>query len=311
MPFRRGLAALLLAATSLLAATPAGAGPIRVTDAAGRSVEISDTSRIVSIGGAVTETLFALGLGERVVAVDTTSTYPAAAEARPDVGYMRQLGAEGVLSARPSLILAAEGSGPPEAIAVLQAAGIPFVTVPNQPSAEGVAALIRSVSAAAGEPEKGEALAARTKAEIDAVAAALAAAPRPRVAFVMTPPRAAPLVAGRGTAADAMLQLAGATNVFADLAGYKPATPEASLVAAPAVIVTMARGAAPDPAMTAAIAADPALGGTPAAKTGAILSFDGSYLLGFGPRTAAALRDLASKLHPGLVLPEPVAGSDG
>ncbi len=76
-------------------------------------VTVTDPIRIVSIGGAVTEILYALGKEKTVVGVDSTSLYPprAAAE-RPSVGYMRQLSAEGVLGLRPSLILAIEGNRP-------------------------------------------------------------------------------------------------------------------------------------------------------------------------------------------------------
>ena len=107
--------------------TPGSAGGITVKDATGRPVAISDATRIVSVGGAVTEILYALGLEQRVIAVDTTSLYPPRALAeKPNVGYMRQLSPEGVLALGPSLVLAAEGSGPKETIAVLEAASIPL-----------------------------------------------------------------------------------------------------------------------------------------------------------------------------------------
>jgi iron complex transport system substrate-binding protein len=104
---------------------------VTVRDAAGRSVKIKDAGRIVSVGGAVTEILYALGLENRVIAVDTTSLYPPRALAeKQNVGYMRQLSPEGVLGLGPSLVLAAEGSGPTGTIAVLEAASIPFVQIP-------------------------------------------------------------------------------------------------------------------------------------------------------------------------------------
>src|SRR6266508_2199749 len=87
-----------IASLCVLTATPATGNDVTVRDAAGRAVTIRDAGRIVSVGGSVTEILYALGLEQRVVAVDTTSIYPqrAAAE-KPNVGYMRQLSAEGVL----------------------------------------------------------------------------------------------------------------------------------------------------------------------------------------------------------------------
>src|SRR5690349_12078465 len=117
---RQWLAGML--GTAFASASPrwAHAGTTIVVDAAGRKVEIADASRIVSIGGAVTEILYALGLKERIVAIDSTSLYPPdAAREKPSVGYMRALSAEGVLGLNPSLVLASEGSGPKETIAVL------------------------------------------------------------------------------------------------------------------------------------------------------------------------------------------------
>src|SRR3954447_19880065 len=81
---------------------------ITVHDARNRDVTIADPARIVSIGGAITEILYALGFEDRLARVDSTTLYPAAAlRDKPNVGYMRQLSAEGVLGLNPSLVLAA------------------------------------------------------------------------------------------------------------------------------------------------------------------------------------------------------------
>jgi iron complex transport system substrate-binding protein len=94
--WRRPFVAASLIAILIAPAAARADGPI-VRDAAGRTVTVSDASRIVSIGGAVTEILYALGLKDHVVAVDTTSLYPPQAlKEKPNVGYMRSLWAEGV-----------------------------------------------------------------------------------------------------------------------------------------------------------------------------------------------------------------------
>ena len=77
--------------------------------------------RVLSIGGSVTEIIYALGEQDRLIARDTTSSYPAEAKNLPDVGYMRALSPEGILSVDPQLIIAEDGSGPPETIAVMRA----------------------------------------------------------------------------------------------------------------------------------------------------------------------------------------------
>jgi iron complex transport system substrate-binding protein len=85
-----------------------------------------DSSHIVSIGGAVTETIYALGLEDRIVGVDTTSLYPPEALKRaPNVGYMRARSAEGILSLEPSWVIAIEGSGPPDALKLVSGTGVP------------------------------------------------------------------------------------------------------------------------------------------------------------------------------------------
>nr|WP_236638424.1 ABC transporter substrate-binding protein [Mangrovicoccus ximenensis] len=123
-----------------------------------------DASAIVSIGGPLTEIVYALEQGDRLAARDTTSLYPPEAQALPDVGYMRQLSAEGVLSAGPDLILARDTAGPPEVLEQLQAASVPVVLVHDGFTAEAVAASIRSVGRALGEEPAAEALASGTEA---------------------------------------------------------------------------------------------------------------------------------------------------
>ena len=71
---------------------------VTVVDAGGRSVRVSDASRILSIGGDVTEIVYALGAGDRVVGVDTTSQFRQALKEKKSVGYMRALSSEGVIS---------------------------------------------------------------------------------------------------------------------------------------------------------------------------------------------------------------------
>ncbi|MEL7430015.1 MAG: ABC transporter substrate-binding protein, partial [Pseudomonadota bacterium] len=106
-----------------------------------------DTSRILSIGGDVTEILYALGMGDKIVAVDTTSLFPPEAlESKRKVGYMRALSAEGVLSVAPSVILAAEGAGPPETVRALKASSVHYIVVPDTPTPDGVATKIRSIA---------------------------------------------------------------------------------------------------------------------------------------------------------------------
>ncbi len=128
-----------LLAASILACDVAGAAGVTVHDARDRDVRIENPARIVAIGGAITEILYALGFEDRLAGVDTTSLYPPAAlRDKPNVGYMRQLSAEGVLGLNPSLVLAMQGSGPKETIEILEAAKVPLVMVPETFSEQGL-----------------------------------------------------------------------------------------------------------------------------------------------------------------------------
>src|SRR5919108_1229336 len=226
---------LIVAIACFSALGSGGAGGITVNDATGRSVAISDATRIVSVGGAVTEILYALGLEQRVIAVDTTSLYPPRALAqRPNVGYMRQLSAEGVLALGPSLVLAAEGSGPKETIAVLEAASIPFVRVPDHFTGEGIVEKIRLIAQATGFVARGECLAKSVEADLGALAALRARVREPRkVLFILSFTNGRPMVAGRATAADGIIRLAGASNAITEYDGYKLISDEAVIAARP------------------------------------------------------------------------------
>jgi iron complex transport system substrate-binding protein len=294
------LAWLAMTALSLIFSGTARAGDRAITDASGRTVEIADTSRIVSIGGSITEILYALGLQQKIVAVDTTSLYPPQAlKEKPNVGYMRQLSAEGVLALSPTLVLALQGSGPKESIDILEQSKIPFVAVPDKFSGDGIVEKIRMVAESTAASGRGECLARRVRDELATLEGMRARIGRRlSVAFVLSLAGNRPMIAGRATAADGIIGLAGATNAFADFDGYKLVNDEAIVAAKPEAVLVMQRGEHGLAAET--VFAQPALAMTPAAERKAFISMDGLYLLGFGPRTARAARELAVNLYPGI-----------
>ncbi|MDI7860705.1 ABC transporter substrate-binding protein [Rhizobiaceae bacterium n13] len=258
-----------------------------------------DTSRLVSVGGALTEVIYALGEQHRLVARDSTSTYPAEATKIADIGYMRALSPEGVLAVNPSAIVAIEGSGPPEALAVLKGASVPMTTVPETYDRDGILTKIRAVGHLLGVEDKAKALEDEVAAELDAAIADAAGRPegeRKRVMFVLSLQGGKVLASGTGTAADGVLKLAGLTNAFSDFPGYKPVTDEAIIDAKPDVILMMNRGD-DHGAGAEQVFANPALALTPAAASKALVRMDGLHLLGFGPRTASAVRELNAEIY--------------
>lgn len=253
---------------------------------------------ILSLGGAVTEIVVALDQGHRLLGRDTTSTHPPEVTELPDVGYVRALSPEGVLSVGPSLILSEEGAGPPEAIDVIRAAEVDFVVVPDAVTAQGILRKIAVIGDALGVPDKAADLAADVEQDLRR---ATEAAERPegdkkRVMFVISTQGGRINASGTGTAADAMIRMAGGINAVAGYEGYKQITDEAVGLAAPDVIVMMDRGgdhAADDDALFAM----PAVKLTPAAQSRSVIRMDGLLMLGFGPRTAEAVRRLNAALY--------------
>ncbi len=249
---------------------------------------------ILSVGGTVTEIVYALDQGHRLLARDTTSTFPDAATDLPDVGYMRALSPEGVLSTGATLILAEEGAGPQETLDVIRAADVEFVSVPLGFDTKAIVQKITLVGDALGVPDKAKALSDTVTQTLESAVANSQAQTPKRVMFLLNAGEGKLMVAGSNTAADAIIKLAGGVNAINGLTGYKPFTDEAAAAAAPDVILMMARGHA----MTAQdLFSLPALAITPAAQEQALVTMDGLKLLGFGPRTAQAITELNQALY--------------
>lgn len=261
-----------------------------------RLVHAASTRRIVSLGGAVTEILYRLGRGDEIVGIDSTSRYPAEAAGKPNVGYIRALGAEGVLSLNPTLVLASEGAGPPDALRLIEQAGVRIVRVPDEPSAKGVVKRVEILAQAVDASEQGDKLVREIEQGFARLSEARDKVKRPaRALFVLSLQNGRPLVGGKGTTADAMFALAGAENAAASLNGWKPLSDEGLIAAAPEAIVMMNHGTDGGRADPFGL---PAFAATPAAAQKRLILMDGSYLLGFGPRTPDAALDLLAALHP-------------
>ena len=255
------------------------------------------TPRLVTVGGGITEVVYALGAQDQLVGTDTTSLYPAAAQATPKVGYMRQLSAEGLLALRPDALIAGTDAGPPVVLDQLRSAGVRVELVNADHSWGEVGRKVAAVGRASGREAAARELQARLDARWQAVSARVQAArgTGPRVLFVLSH-SGSPMVSGEQTAADALIRFIGARNPLAGFKGYRPMTAEAMAQAAPDVILTTTQG-------LEAIGGEakfwqrPELALTPAfrrrASVGALVHLDALELLGFGPR----LPDVVERLH--------------
>lgn len=290
----------------LLAAFPGGcreaaarpaSGRIAVTDATGAPVIIRDASRVVTAGGSVTEIVYALGAESRLVGVDQSSVFPEAAMKLPQVGYVRTLASEGVLSLNPTLFISTTEAGPPPAIAQVRETGVPVLLLTSEHSAEGVKRKIRGVAAAFGRNEVGEQLVASLEKDLDEAGKLVAATPeRPRVMFIYARGQGTLNVAGKKTAADEMIRLAGGVNAF-EYDNYKPLSAESVVAAAPDVILLPSRGLDATGGIEGVLKL-PGVAQSPAGRNRRVVALDDLVLLGFGPRMGRGVKELFTLLHP-------------
>ncbi len=251
-------------------------------------VQANTPERIVTIGGAVTEIVYALGAGNKVVGNDTTSYFPKAAEQKPKVGYQRMLSAEGVLSLNPDLVILTDEAGPPAVIAQIKSTGVKVLTLKAGRSVGDIKESIDAVARALAREDKAAQMIAsmeQQQKQLQSIVQKQTAAKK--VMFVLQHGGGSPMVAGKQTAADSVIQLSGANNVVDAYPGYKPLTPEAAVTLAPDVILITTMGLE-QVGGKEALLSSPGISLTPAAKQGNLIAMDPLMLIGFGPRTVEA-----------------------
>ncbi len=248
---------------------------------------------LVTLGGSITETVFALGLGDKVVGVDVSSLYPLEATKLPKVGYYRQVSAEGVISLAPKMVIASASSGPKDVLEKITNVGIRLESIPATKTFAGAKARIQSIAKLIGAEEKANELIAKMDQQIQGVKKI--ETPK-KVLFIYARGAGSLNVAGSKNAADEMIRLAGGVNAVSEYEGYKPINSESIVAAAPDVILMTSRGLK-SVGGAEAVTQLKGISLTPAAKNKAIIEVDDLLLLGFGPRTGEAVTDLAAKLN--------------
>ncbi len=258
-------------------------------------------ARVVSIGGHVTEIIYALGAQGALVGTDSSSIYPEEAKKLPQVGYLRQVAAEGVASLQPDLIVASHDIGPPAALEKIRALGVPLVMTAQTDTIAEAATRIREVGKAVGFANKAEILAAKVQREAEAESRRLNALPgkRPRVVLFLGHGNASPMGAGVETGGDAMIRLAGGDNALSGMKGFKSVSAEALMEAAPEVIVLTRQSVARAGSLGEAIKSLKGVEHTPAGQAQRFVVMDVMELLSFGPRLPQALRELGAGIHGG------------
>lgn len=285
------------------AATPVAAEtafPMVVSDDAGRQVTIARApERIISIAPSNTEILFALGLADRVVGVDSYSNYPPEATDKPLVGDYVDPDLETIVAAEPDLILATEAHVA-TVLPELETLGLPTVVVEPK-NLDEVFTGIALVGQITGESETAQTLVCALQARVAAVTAAIADSPKPRVFFELSPDL---YTAGPGSFVDDILSRAGGQNIAADAGELWPQLSMEALVSADPEVVLLADHEA---GVTAEqVAARAGWQGVSAVETGRIVALDADLVARPGPRVVDGLEAVAAALHPDRV-PEPAS----
>lgn len=276
--------------------------PITVEGADGRTVEVTDVSRLVVLQGNITEVVYELGLGENVVGRDVATTF-AEAEDLPVVTEAHDVSAESVLSLHPTLVLADTDTGPSEALDQIRNVGVPVLVFERPTSVADIDGRIRTIATALGVADRGDELATATAIaiagatdEVPADAEAL------RVAFLYMRGQAAVyLIGGRGSGADSMIEAAGAIDAGTEMGldtAFTPITSEALVKAAPDVILMTTTGLESVGGIDGLVAI-PGIAQTPAGQDRRVVTIEDGLLYSFGTRTPEALRELAAGLYGG------------
>ncbi|SKB08715.1 iron complex transport system substrate-binding protein [Pseudomonas extremaustralis] len=261
--------------------------------------------RWVSAGGALSEWVVTLGGESKLVGVDTTSQHPASLKRLPSIGYQRQLSAEGILSLRPQVLVGTEEMGPPTVLAQIRSAGVQVEIFSAQPELPTLKSNLQHLGALLGHEAKADELFTAYERALDQQKAWVAKARPlqkvPGVLLLIGNAGGKPLVAGKDTAADWMVQQAGGNNL-ATHSGYKPFSVESLAGLSPAVLVFADRALTGDAARVALFKANPILASTPAAKDGRVFELDPTLLVGgLGPRLPQSLVKLSAEFYPSQV----------
>lgn len=280
--------------------------PATVTDMNGDTVTIESVERIIGLNGDITEIIFALGLGDQVVAADISATYPAQARQLPKIGYQRGLNAEAIINFRPTVVVGKQGAGPPPVLVQLRQAGLTLAMTNDGVSLDTPAEKIRFVAQTLGVPARGAMLIEQLDADFAAAEAALQQVnnqPKPRVIFLYLRQGEEGnqrLVFGANTATSTMITAAGGIDAAAEIGisgVLQPITTEALIATQPDVILVFESGLA-EIGGEEGLLALPGIAQTPAGQNRRIVAMDGQYLAGMNPRTGKALLDLIGLLYP-------------
>ncbi len=249
-----------------------------------------ESQRIISLNGAVTEIISALGHEKELVARDVTSVYPPwVKDSVPDLGHVRSLSIEALIQQNPDLILATESDMSEDLLKNIKRSGIDYKVFKQDYSIQGTKQLIREVAQFIKSDNDGQEME-------DQIDQALKDIPKfkapPKVLFIYARGAGTLMVAGKDTPMSNIIEIAGGVNAIQEFKNFKPLTAEALMKSDPDMVLLFNSGLASMNGKKGLIETIPALQETKAGKNQAILAMDGGLLSGFGPRVGEAAKEL-------------------
>lgn len=258
--------------------------------------------RVISTAPSITEMLFAVGAGERVVGVTDFCRWPAAVAEIPKIGTYVTPNVELILSLKPDLAVVLPEHG--DLAARLERLGIPVLLLSHNDLA-GIHRSMRAMGERLGLDAEAEAAIGRIEARLAAVRAKTAEADARRVMFVVgrTPGTLEGIVAvGKGSFLNELIAVAGGRNVFADAPQHYPTVNHETIYAqAPEVIIDFGDMANEDRESRERSRRDwDELATLPAVETERIhMVWEGVFVVP-GPRVAEAAERMLGMIHPEL-----------
>jgi len=257
----------------------------------------NQSKRIISAGGSITEVLFALGIGDQLVAVDSSSLYPEQATSLPKVGYFRDMSAEGLMSLNPDTIIAAKGAGPKAVLEQIDSLGVNVKTYDQGIyTMSAWQTLVSSLGHDYGKSTQANNLIDETKENIEkALLTRNYIDEKINAITLLSIGQRGPVAAGQNTVPNFLLTLAGINNLANELDGYKPFSTEVlaqeklDLILIPSHVIDGLGG-------RDTVCKNPVLQRTMTGKCN-IYVMDGLLLMGFGSRIDQALESIIKQVN--------------
>jgi iron complex transport system substrate-binding protein len=263
-------------------------------------VNISNAQqRLITAGSAITEIVCELGDCDKIIATDRTSLYPSKVQQLPSIGYRNSINAEGILSLKPTLIIAEKDYVEDAVLQQLSASGVKLVIIEKRVNFDDIRKSIEKIATAIGRQAEGKALIAKNEAALaDAKSMLQKSTSSPSVLCVYNRGTATISVAGNNTFAE-ILSYVGTKNAIASVDGYKPLNTEALIASNPDYLLMISTGIESLGGIDGVLKI-PGVSQTTAGKKKQIIGIESLRLTNFGPRFGETVKELVVLLHPEL-----------